>query len=68
MKKCVSVVACLFLLTFNMKAQSGEDSVKATINKLFAAMKNGNSKALVECFADSAILQTVVEKNGNVYV
>ena len=31
-------------------------------------MKNGDSKALVECFADSAILQTVVEKNGNVYV
>ena len=68
MKKCVSVVACLFFLTFNVKAQSAEDSIKTTINKLFAAMKNGNSKALVECFADSAILQTVVEKNGNVYV
>jgi hypothetical protein len=68
MKKCVSVFACLFFLTFNVKAQSAEDSVKTTINKLFAAMKNGDSKALVECFADSAILQSVVEKNGAVSV
>jgi len=68
MKKYVSVVACLFLLTFNAKAQSAEDSVKTAINKLFAAMKNGDSRALVECFADSAILQTVVEKNGSVSV
>ena len=68
MKKYVSVVACFFLLIFDVKAQSAEDSVKATINKLFAAMKNGDSKALVECFADSAILQTVAEKNGNVSV
>ena len=68
MKKYISVVACLFLVTFNVKGQSAEDSVKTTINKLFAAMKNGDSKALVECFADSAILQTVAEKNGNVSV
>jgi len=68
MKKYTSVIACLCLLTFNVKAQSAEDSVKTTINKLFAAMKNGDSKALVECFADSAILQTVVEKNGNVSI
>jgi len=68
MKKCVSVVACLFFLTFNVKAQSAEDSVKATINKLFAAMKNGESKALLECFTDSAILQSVAEKEGKVSV
>ncbi|HYK46317.1 MAG TPA: nuclear transport factor 2 family protein [Parafilimonas sp.] len=68
MKRYASVIGCLFLLAFNAKAQSAEDSVKTTINKLFAAMKNGDSKALVECFSDSAILQTVAEKNGNVSI
>ena len=68
MKNFVSVIACVLLATLNGKAQSAEDSVRTAINKLFAAMKNGDSKALVECFADSAILQTVAEKNGNVSV
>ncbi|MDQ3279318.1 MAG: nuclear transport factor 2 family protein [Bacteroidota bacterium] len=39
--------------------QSAEDSVKSVINKLFQAMKNSDGAALKECFADSAILQTI---------
>ncbi|MDQ3279381.1 MAG: nuclear transport factor 2 family protein, partial [Bacteroidota bacterium] len=39
--------------------QSAEDSVKSIINKLFQAMKNSDGAALKECFADSAILQTI---------
>ena len=40
-------------------AQTAEDSVKAVINKLFLAMKNSDKVLLQECFADSAILQTI---------
>ncbi|HEX5153936.1 MAG TPA: hypothetical protein VFW07_20965, partial [Parafilimonas sp.] len=68
MGKYISIVACFLLIVFTVKAQSSEDSVKAAINKLFAAMKNGDSKALVECFTDSAILQSVAEKDGKVSV
>jgi hypothetical protein len=55
-------LAIIFLVTFfsfNSYAQKGEDSVKAVINKLFAAMKNSDAASLQECFADSAILQTI---------
>lgn len=68
MRKNIPVIACLFFISFTVKSQSTEDSVKASINKLFTAMKNGDSKALLECFADSAILQTVAEKDGNISV
>ena len=68
MRKYISIAACFFLIALSAKAQSPEDSVKATVNKLFAAMKNGDSKALLECFADGAILQTIVEKDGNVSI
>ncbi|HEV7333534.1 MAG TPA: nuclear transport factor 2 family protein [Flavisolibacter sp.] len=40
-------------------SQNAEDSVKAVINKLFLAMKNSDKTSLQECFADSAILQTI---------
>jgi len=68
MRKNISIIACLFFISFTAKAQSAEDSVKAAINKLFTAMKNGDSNALLESFTDSAILQTVLEKDGNVSV
>lgn len=68
MSKYACLIACLFFVAYNVQAQSAEDSVKTTINKLFDAMKNANSKSLLECFADSAILQTVAEKNGNVSI
>jgi len=55
-------------LSFAVKAQTAEDSVKAVINKLFDAMRNADSKSLVDCFADSAILQTISEKNGIVKI
>jgi hypothetical protein len=66
--KRVYLLACLFFFSCVVKAQSAEDSVKAVINKMFAAMKNADSKSLTQCFTDSAILQTVVDKNGNVTV
>ncbi|MEP6710794.1 MAG: nuclear transport factor 2 family protein [Ferruginibacter sp.] len=42
-------------------AQTAEDSVKATVNNLFQAMKNGDVRLLSSCFADSAILQTIIK-------
>src|SRR5262245_31566678 len=67
MNKYLCIIACL-LFTYSLKAQSAEDSIKITINKMFAAMKAGDSASLIKCFADAAILQTVVEKDGKVSV
>jgi len=51
-----------------IKAQSPDDSVRSAVNQLFTAMKNADSALLVSAFADSAILQTIIEKNGKVQI
>lgn len=51
-----------------IKAQSADDSVRSAVNQLFTAMKNADSALLVSGFADSAILQTVVDKDGKVQI
>jgi len=59
------------ILSFNFslsKAQSSDDSVKVIVNQLFIAMKNSDSAAVQNCFADSAILQTIIEKDGKVEI
>ncbi len=43
----------------NANAQTTEDSVKAAVNKLFVAMKNSDGEMVKNCFADSAVLQTI---------
>ena len=58
MKKILFVLSIQFLAGL-VSAQTAEDSVKAVVNKLFAAMKQSDAKSLQECFADSAILQTI---------
>lgn len=59
----------IFLVAVESKAQSPIDSVKTAINNLFIAMKSSNGKLLKDCFADSAILQTIVtDNNGNTIV
>jgi hypothetical protein len=60
------LLCCGFSLA--LKAQTAEDSIKAVINKLFDAMRNANSKGLVACFADSAILQSVSDRNDTVKI
>lgn len=40
-------------------SQTAEDSVKATINNMFAAMKNADSTALKNAFSSTAVLQTI---------
>jgi len=46
------------------EAQSIEDSVKTSVKQLFIAMKNADSALLVSSFADSAILETIITKDG----
>lgn len=58
----------VFIIVFTMlsaiaSAQSAEDSVKQTINKLFLGMKSADSTTVVSVFAPGAVLQTI-SKDG----
>jgi Putative lumazine-binding len=68
MPKIIIIVTISLFFVNLTKAQTAEDSVKAVINKMFDAMRNADSKSLTECFTDSAILQTIIEKNGAVKI
>lgn len=60
----------LFLLVLTaccanfVNAQTAEDSVKATVNKLFLAMKNSDVEMMKSTFAPTAVLQTIDTKDG----
>jgi len=62
----ILLTAIMFISTF-IKAQSAEDSVKAVVNQLFAAMKGANAVMLKETFADSAVLQTIRRKQDGTF-
>ena len=69
MKKMIVLVVVLFQLAVTGSAQTATDSVKATVNQLFLAMKNSDGKMLQTCFSDSAILQTIIKnKTGAITV
>jgi hypothetical protein len=69
MKRSFIIYLTALLLASQAFAQTTEDSVKTTVNNLFAAMKNGDAAALQNVFADSAILQTISrDKDGNVRI
>jgi hypothetical protein len=64
LKYFLAVVCCLSMGA--VRAQSGQDSVRAAVNLLFTAMKNADSAQLMTAFDDSAVLQTiVVDSNGH---
>ena len=66
-KNIIFLLASFFILKIN--AQETElNLVKTTINTLFLGMRNSDSVMLKSCFTDSAILQTITNKNGNVLV
>ncbi len=66
--KYALVILC-FVVALNSQAQTTQDSVKATINNLFEAMKNSDTVKLNNCFANAAIMQTIVQKkNGEASV
>ncbi len=64
-------ILCLVMLcsSYAASAQTAEDSIKAVINTLFTAMKNGDGALLQTTFADSAIMQTImVTKEGKTVI
>ena len=61
----------LFIIVFGFagNAQGAEDSVKATINTLFTAMKSADAALLKSVFSDSALLQTIArDKEGKTVI
>ena len=68
MKKLVCILSIAFFAISPLMAQTTEDSVKATINQLFTAMKNSDSSLLTDAFADSAVLQTIGSRAGKVII
>lgn len=64
--KSVLLLLSGILLVFISRAQSTEDSVKATINALFNGMKLADAQQIRAAFADSALLQTIQQgKEGS---
>ncbi|MEP6675217.1 MAG: nuclear transport factor 2 family protein [Ferruginibacter sp.] len=64
-----AILLIISLNAFTVKSQTSEDSIKTVINRMFTAMKNGDAAMLKSCFADSAILQTVLSsKEGKISV
>ena len=57
----IALTALLF--SIGSIAQSAEDSIRATINTLFAAMKNGDASLFKTVFSDSALMQTIILSN-----
>ncbi len=67
--KCVLTLYLTIMLVFNASAQSAEDSVKAVVNNMFAAMKNADSAGLKNVFSEWAVLQTITRnKEGQTIV
>lgn len=63
------LIAGLFIISMSARSQTATDSIKTTINKLFTAMKTSDGALLKTCFADSAILQTIVKnKEGAIVI
>ena len=67
MKRILILLTAIMLISTFTKAQSAEDSVKAVVNQLFAAMKGANAAMLKETFADSAVLQTIRRKQDGTF-
>ena len=67
MKRILILLTATIFISTNTKAQSAEDSVKAVVNQLFAAMKGANAAMLKETFADSAVLQTIRRKQDGTF-
>lgn len=68
MKHLIVLLLGLFVLK-GAQAQTAEDSVKAVINQLFTGMKNADGSLLKQCFADTAIMQTIgASKEGKTII
>ncbi|MBP7345905.1 MAG: hypothetical protein KA952_05150, partial [Sediminibacterium sp.] len=69
MKKLYFLSVFLFACLLNTHAQSAEDSVKATVRKMFFAMMEADGAMLQDCFTENAIMQTITtNKEGKLVV
>ena len=69
MKKIFVLAGFIVFTATYAQPQPAVDSVKATIDKMFRAMKSSDAQLLKACFADSAIMQTIQEnKSGSTIV
>lgn len=69
MKRFAILFIVFLALAGVTQAQTAEDSVKATINRLFEGMKNADTTILKSAFTDDPILHTVAtNKKKKVYV
>ena len=69
MKRFATLLTVVIAITATSKAQTAEDSVKATVNRLFEGMKNADTTLLKSAFTDSPVLQTIAtNKKKQVYV
>jgi hypothetical protein len=69
MRRTLLLFILLLLSSSKIFAQTAEDTVKATISSLFAAMRNSDPFTLSGFFADSAIIQTIAkDKNANTVI
>ncbi len=67
--KRILILGAFLTSSIILKAQqSTTDSIKATITQFFDGMRNVDAAAVQAAFADSAILQTVVNRQGKVSV
>jgi putative lumazine-binding protein len=60
----VVVALCATTIVTPSRAQSAQDSVKAAVNLLFTGMIQSDAAKIRNSFTDSAILQSIVEKDG----
>ena len=67
MKRFVVLAGFIFFTAGYAGAQTAADSIKTTIDKMFRLMKEADGmQMLTSCFADSAIMQTIIkDKDGN---
>ncbi len=64
--KHILLITMLFAIAIVSNAQTTEDSIKLTVNKLFDGMKASDGAMIRAAFADSAILQSIGrDKKGN---
>ncbi|MDE3251293.1 MAG: hypothetical protein KGO92_00715 [Bacteroidota bacterium] len=69
MKKHIGFVLICMISTGYLHAQTAEDSVKIAIGQFFTYLRNSDSKGILSCFTDSAILQTIArDKEGEAVV
>lgn len=69
MKRFAILLTVVTAITCSAQAQTTEDSVKATINRLFEGMKNADTTLLKSAFTGDPILQTIAtNKKKQVYI